>query len=122
MGSDDSGLMLTDTRVQQMADAELWRDRTILDFLDHRVSTTPDQVCVTDNNSVSGRSTSWSFRNIDRISRRLAAGLSAHGIGSGDVVAMQLPNWWEFLALHLACVRPGGDYQPADAHLQSARA
>ena len=60
MGSDDSGLMLTDTRVQQMADAELWRDRTILDFLDHRVSTTPDQVCVTDNNSVSGRGISTS--------------------------------------------------------------
>ena len=112
MGSDDSGLMLTDTRVQQMADAELWRDRTILDFLDDRVSTTPDQVCVTDNNSVSGRSTSWSFRNIDRISRRLAAGLSAHGIGSGDVVAMQLPNWWEFLALHLACVRLGAITNP----------
>ena len=77
MGSDDSGLMLTDTRVQQMADAELWRDRTILDFLDHRVSTTPDQVCVTDNNSVSGRSTSCHFVISTVFRAALAAGLRA---------------------------------------------
>ena len=112
MGSQETGMMLTDARVQQMAAAQLWRNRTILDYLDDRVRETPDQVYATDSNSVTGRSTTWSYRNIDRISRRLAAGLSAHGISAGDVVAMQLPNWWEFLAVHLACLRLGAITNP----------
>ncbi len=35
-------------------------------------------------------------------SRRVAAGLSAHGIGPGDVVAVQLPNWRECFTAHAA--------------------
>ena len=108
----ESGMMLTDERIAQMADAQLWRDRTILDFLDERLRDIPDHVYITDHNSVTGRSTSWSYRNIDRISRQIAAGLRAHGVGKGDVVAVQLPNWWEFAALHLACARLGAITNP----------
>jgi acyl-CoA synthetase len=32
---------------------------------------------------------------VERTARRLAAGLHRRGVGSGDVVAMQLPNWVE---------------------------
>ena len=31
----------------------------------------------------------------------MAVGLARLGVGRNDVVAMQLPNWWQFLALHL---------------------
>lgn len=39
----------------------------------------------------------WSgtFRDVERIARRFAAGLRARGVGPGDVVAFQLPNWME---------------------------
>jgi acyl-CoA synthetase (AMP-forming)/AMP-acid ligase II len=39
----------------------------------------------------------WSgtFRDVDLLARRLAAGLRARGVGPGDVIAMQLPNWME---------------------------
>ncbi|MEU6642861.1 AMP-binding protein [Saccharomonospora sp. NPDC046836] len=39
----------------------------------------------------------WSgtFRNVEHVARRLAAGLRARGVGPGDVVAFQLPNWTE---------------------------
>ncbi|GFG74608.1 AMP-binding protein [Mycobacterium botniense] len=42
----------------------------------------------------------WSgtFGDVERIARRLAAGLSARGVGPGDVVAFQLPNWMEAAA------------------------
>ncbi|MEM7407341.1 MAG: AMP-binding protein, partial [Pseudomonadota bacterium] len=108
----DSGMMLTDARVERMARRGLWKNRTILDFLDDRLTHCPDQVYVTDHNSMTGRSTSLSYRNIHQLSLRIAAGLSQYGIGKGDVVAIQLPNWWEVAAVHLACVRLGAVTNP----------
>jgi len=35
------------------------------------------------------------FADVEADARRLAAGLAARGIGAGDVIAMQLPNWSE---------------------------
>ena len=37
----------------------------------------------------------------------LALPLMAWGVGRGDVVSFQLPNWWEFTVLHLACLKLG---------------
>ncbi|MEU9242693.1 AMP-binding protein [Streptomyces sp. NPDC048385] len=46
----------------------------------------------------------WSgtFSEVERIARRLAAGLRARGVGPGDTVAMQLPNWMEAAAVFWA--------------------
>src|ERR1700734_3081762 len=38
------------------------------------------------------------FRDVEHVARRLAAGLRARGVGAGDVVAFQLPNWMEAAA------------------------
>ena len=38
------------------------------------------------------------FGDVEREARRLAAGLAARGVGPGDVVALQLPNWMEAAA------------------------
>ena len=35
------------------------------------------------------------FADVELQARRLAAGLRERGVGPGDVVAMQLPNWME---------------------------
>ena len=35
------------------------------------------------------------FRDVELMARRLAAGLRARGVGPGDIVAFQLPNWVE---------------------------
>lgn len=42
------------------------------------------------------------FADVERVTRRLAAGLSARGVGPGDVVAFQLPNWMEAAAVFWA--------------------
>lgn len=46
----------------------------------------------------------WSgtFADVERVARRLAAGLRARGVGPGDVVVMQLPNWMEAAAVFWA--------------------
>jgi len=54
----------------------------------------------------------WTFLEIDRISRRAARGLLQLGIGRGDVVAYQLPNWWEAIVLFLAAARLGATLNP----------
>lgn len=38
------------------------------------------------------------FGEVERLARRLAAGLRTRGVGPGDVVALQLPNWMEAAA------------------------
>ncbi|WNM31894.1 AMP-binding protein [Streptomyces sp. Li-HN-5-11] len=42
------------------------------------------------------------FAEVERVARRLAAGLRTRGVGPGDVVAMQLPNWMEAAAVFWA--------------------
>src|SRR5262249_60317497 len=37
----------------------------------------------------------------------MAGGLAALGVGPGDAVALQLPNWWETVAILLAAARLG---------------
>jgi acyl-CoA synthetase len=38
------------------------------------------------------------FDDVDHMARRLAAGLVERGVGAGDVIALQLPNWVEAAA------------------------
>jgi acyl-coenzyme A synthetase/AMP-(fatty) acid ligase len=38
------------------------------------------------------------FSDVESVARRLAAGLHKRGVGPGDVVALQLPNWMEAAA------------------------
>ena len=43
---------------------------------------------------------------------RIAVGLSRLGVGRNDVVAMQLPNWWQFTLTYLACSSIGAVINP----------
>jgi acyl-CoA synthetase len=52
------------------------------------------------------------FRDVERVARRLAAGLRARGVGPGDVVAFQLPNWMEAAATFWAAAFLGAVVVP----------
>jgi cyclohexanecarboxylate-CoA ligase len=52
------------------------------------------------------------FAELDRLSARAALGLLALGVGPGDVVAYQLPNWWEAAVVFLAAARIGAVVNP----------
>ena len=111
-GGGDWAVMLTPERIAAAAASGYWPDRTVGDYLDEALRACPDKVFVTDYKAEAGTRTSLSYREMDRLSRRIAAGLAAHGVGKGDVVAFQLPNWWELAAIHLACVRIGAISNP----------
>jgi cyclohexanecarboxylate-CoA ligase len=52
------------------------------------------------------------FNDLDALSQRLAQRFAALGVGAGDVVAYQLPNWWETVVIFLAAARIGAVANP----------
>jgi cyclohexanecarboxylate-CoA ligase len=54
----------------------------------------------------------FSFGELDTLSRRAALGFAALGIRPGDVIAYQLPNWWEAVVVFLAALRAGATVNP----------
>ena len=89
-----------------------WRDETLLDHLDRAVARFPDKTAIVAVRSESGQEVRLSYREIDRLSNILAARLSKMGVARGDVVSFQLPNWWQFSVLHLACLKAGAVSNP----------
>ncbi|ABE47115.1 cyclohexanecarboxylate-CoA ligase [Polaromonas sp. JS666] len=98
--------------VQQARAGGHWHNKTLLDFLDEVAPSRLDKVAVTDLNSMTGQANTLSYRQLLRLSKRIALGLAALGVQRGDVVSYQLPNWWQFVALHLACLRIGAVTNP----------
>ena len=96
-------------RAQMVARGD-WRDTTLLDHLAQAVAKTPDRTAVvairSDGMASERRIT---YRELDRLSGHVAGNLRARGVGPGDTVSFQLPNWWEFTVLHLGCLQGGPD-------------
>ncbi len=90
----------------------LWPERTINDALDDCVARCPDRIALTAVQVESGATTRLTYRELAGRADRIALGLARLGIGAGDVVSCQLPNWWEFTALYLACSRLGAVLNP----------
>lgn len=89
-----------------------WRDRTINGELDACVADCPDKVAVTAVRLDRGEVRRFTYRQLAELVDRAAVGLSRLGVGRNDVVAMQLPNGWQFTLLYLACSRIGAVLNP----------
>jgi cyclohexanecarboxylate-CoA ligase len=89
-----------------------WHDRTINDELDACVAAWPDRLALTAVRVDSGEVRRFSYRELATLADRVAVGLARLGVGRNDVVAMQLPNWWQFSVLYLACSRIGAVLNP----------
>lgn len=88
-----------------------WRDRTINDYLDACVADCPDKPALTATR-LEGGTRRFTYRQMAALVDRMAVGLYRLGARRGDVVAMQLPNWWQFTLLYLACSRIGAVLNP----------
>jgi cyclohexanecarboxylate-CoA ligase len=89
-----------------------WHDRTINDDLDACVAAHPDKLALTTLRSETGELRRFTYRELGALADRIAVGLARLGVGRNDVVAMQLPNWWQFSLLYLACSRLGAVLNP----------
>ena len=92
--------------------AGLWPDRTINDALDDCVARVPDKLALTAARAEGGKARRFTYRELATMADRVAVGLHRLGVGQNDVVACQLPNWWQFTLMYLACSRIGAVMNP----------
>ena len=104
--------ILTQGRIDEMNKNGLWPKKLLLDHMERWAAEQPDAVAITGINSMRGRTESISFGQLHRMARRIAIGLADLGVQKGEVISFQMPNWWEFAALHLACLHIGAITNP----------
>jgi acyl-CoA synthetase (AMP-forming)/AMP-acid ligase II len=92
---------LTPAMAARWRGAGLWSDETFASALAARVRATPEREALTDGTR------RVSYRELADGIDRMAARLRALGIGTGDVVTIQLPNWIEFAFVFFALERLG---------------
>ena len=87
---------LTDDLIARYQQSGHWGSETFYAILSARAAAHPDRIAIVDR----GRRVSYAElkTRVDRV----AAGFAALGIGSGDVVTIQLPNWVEFAYVFFA--------------------
>ncbi|MGQ0683117.1 cyclohexanecarboxylate-CoA ligase [Bradyrhizobium sp.] len=104
--------ILPEGRVATMRARGYWGDELLVDHLDHCIAQAPDKTAIVDFNSMQGTGRRLSYREFGDLVDRIAVGLAELGIEKDDVVACQLPNWWQFGALAFACWRIGAVINP----------
>jgi cyclohexanecarboxylate-CoA ligase len=97
---------LTAERISEHTRAGHWRNRLITDYLDETACATPDKTAFVDLRR------RISYAELKRQADRCALGLHELGVRPGDVVSFQLPNWIEWLVVHLAASRIGAISNP----------
>ena len=98
-------------RTQSIAKG-FWHDRTINDDLDACLAACPDKTALTAIQAESGAVTRFTYRELSHMADRVAIGLTKLGVVKNDIVACQLPNWWQFTVTYLACSRIGAVMNP----------
>lgn len=104
--------ILSAQRITAMTDAQHWRGKILLDFFDSAVKQHGSKPAVIAYYQERDTREVKTYQEIAELSDRLAAGLLKLGINKGDVVSYQLPNWWEFVVIYLACMRIGAISNP----------
>jgi len=90
-----------------------WQDRTIDEYLTQAVATVPDKLALVGYRADRpGDVSRFTYRELGDMVERAAGALRRLGVGRGDIVAVQLPNWWEFVVTSLACGRIGAVVNP----------
>jgi cyclohexanecarboxylate-CoA ligase len=104
-------VLISPRRAQSVAGG-FWPNRTINDDLDACVVACPDKLALTAVQAESGSVTRFTYRELAAMADRVAVGLARLGVGRNDIVACQLPNWWQFTVVYLACSRIGAVMNP----------
>jgi len=91
-----------------------WPDETFADVLRARVARHPDRVAVTDGTR------QLTYVQLEDAILRVADLLARQGIDAGDIVAVQLPNWVEFLPVYFAIERVGAIGVPVSIEFRSS--
>ena len=89
-----------------------WRDKTIDQYFIEAVAREPAKPAIVAYRADRQEARRISYGELADFVARAAGSLRALGVGKGDFVAVQLPNWWEFVVMTLACCRLGAVLNP----------
>ena len=99
-------MLLTQDHIDTYTASGHWKNRLLTDYLDDAVAARPHHVASIDS---AGQLTYAQLADQVDVA---AYALDAAGIGPGDVIGIQLPNWNEWLITHLAALRVGAITNP----------
>lgn len=109
---------MTATRFDPVAHAAamraggFWIDKSYDEFLQRTIAGAPDKLALLAYRQDRAAGRRFTYAEFGDVISRAAASLRRRGIGPGDVVSVQLPNWWEFAVVTLAAFRVGAVVNP----------
>ena len=109
---------MTGTRFDAVAHAKamreggFWIDKSYDEFLQPTMARTPDKLALLAYRADRAEGRRFTYAELGDLISRAAASLRRLGIGAGDVISVQLPNWWEFAVVALAAFRVGAVVNP----------
>lgn len=112
MNQQSLGEILPAERIQAMVAAGHWRNEAWFAFFDDSVRHAPQKVAIVSFNSVHQTTERLTYAELGAVVDRLVWGMAELGIGPGSTVSVQLPSWWQFIAIKLACARLGAVINP----------
>ena len=92
--------------------AGFWLDKTVDQLLTEAAERAPDKISIVADRADRDQARRISYRELAGMVDRVAGSLSRLGVGKGDVVTVQLPNWWEFVVTAVACGKLGAIFNP----------
>jgi cyclohexanecarboxylate-CoA ligase len=95
-----------------MRAAGYWIDKTMDEFLVESMRQAPDKTAIVAHRVDRSASRRLTYRELGDMVARCAGALREMGVMPGDVVSVQLPNWWEFVVTAFACGRIGAVVNP----------
>jgi cyclohexanecarboxylate-CoA ligase len=105
-------LLLAQERLDEEKRRGLWPDRVITDYLDRWLAEKPEACALVSWREETQSVVRLTYRELAERAAAAARVLAACGVARGEVVSFQLPNCWQFVAAHLACVRLGAVSNP----------
>lgn len=102
-------------RIEACYQAGYWHDEVVGDLLATHAGERPEAIAIVDGE------TRLSWAALYRLSRRVALHLRELGVEPGDAVALQMPNWFEYVVAHYGIqlagavvVQLGADWRSAE--------
>ncbi|MEW6263570.1 MAG: AMP-binding protein [Thermodesulfobacteriota bacterium] len=102
--------MLNEERIKKYTLSGLWGNRNFPDYFNESVHKYPDKTAV-----VGPRGNRLTYRELNRLSDRVALGLLHMGIKKEDIATVQLPNCVEIVYIYLALAKIGVIFNPVPA-------
>src|ERR1700751_2349393 len=100
------------TSQDRFREAGYWLDKTVDQLLTEAVARMPVKLAIVADRADREQAPRLTYKELERFADRAASSLLRLGVGRGDIVTVQLPNWWEFVVTAFACSKIGAVMNP----------